>query len=100
MDDQNQIDSIVGFILNYIIDPHPKVRYSVMHAIGQISDDLRPDFQKKHHEKIFNFMLQALSKETVPRVTSHILAALTNFLEGCSQTIVKDKIQTLVDPCL
>jgi hypothetical protein len=25
---------------------------------------------------------------------------MTNFLEGCSQTIVKDRIQTLVEPCL
>lgn len=29
-------------------DEHPKVRFAAVQALGQLSDDLKPDFQNKY----------------------------------------------------
>ena len=29
---------------------HPKVRFAAAYVIGQMSDDLKPHFQKKYHQ--------------------------------------------------
>ncbi len=39
-------------------DPHPKVRFSAVHALGQFSDDLKPDFQKKYFHQLMPVIIQ------------------------------------------
>lgn len=45
MEDANQISSIIEMILQYFDHQNPMLRYSACHAIGQISDDLKPKYQ-------------------------------------------------------
>jgi importin-5 len=39
-------------VLPKIVDPHPRVRYAVCNAIGQMCTDFAPTIQKKCHEQI------------------------------------------------
>lgn len=46
------LDSIMQAVLRYLIDPHPRVRYAACNAIGQMSTDFSPIFEKKFHEQV------------------------------------------------
>lgn len=57
------------------------MRYASCHAIGQISDDMKPKFQEIYGAETYPKLVDLL-KDPIPRVVSHSAAALTNFLEG------------------
>jgi hypothetical protein len=59
---------------------HPKVRYGALQAIGQICDDMKPNFQQVYGEELLPLIINRTQDE-VPRVQSHAMACLTNFLE-------------------
>jgi hypothetical protein len=43
IDDIQEVAPIVKLVLSLYKDPNPKIRYSVCHCIGQISDDMKPE---------------------------------------------------------
>jgi hypothetical protein len=44
IDDINEVTPIVNIVLSYSKDPNSKIRYSICHCIGQISDDMKPGY--------------------------------------------------------
>lgn len=44
IDDINTVKPIINMVLNFLSNDNPMIRYSVFHAIGQISDDMKPSF--------------------------------------------------------
>lgn len=68
-------------ILTYFGNVNPMLRYAACHAIGQISDDMKPKFQELYGKETYPRLILLL-KDPIPRVVSHSAAALTNFLEG------------------
>lgn len=89
IDEVSEIKPIVDLVMNLLNDANPMIRYAVCHAIGQISDDMKPKFQDSFVDTLLPTLINRLQGETVPRVTSHILAALTNFVEGAETGIDK-----------
>ena len=49
VDDLDQIDPIVKVVITFFNDAHPKIRYAAHHCIGQICDDMQPDFQTRFY---------------------------------------------------
>lgn len=45
IEDASQISSIIEMIFKFFGNPNPMLRYSACHAIGQISDDMKPKYQ-------------------------------------------------------
>ena len=97
--DINEIDPIVAFTLNFFKDEHPKVRHAALHCMGQLADDGRPHFQERYNSTVVPALINAFNDE-IPRVLAHALAALTNFLEGCSKKGVEGSIAGILEPCL
>lgn len=58
---------------------HPKVRYAALQLIGQFCDDMKPNFQQVYGTEILPFIFTCI-KDEIPRVQSHAMACLTNFL--------------------
>lgn len=81
LDGCKDVEPIIMAVLKFAENPNPKIRYAVCHCIGQIADDMQPEFQKSFHGSIMP-MLMSLLNDAVPRVVSHAAAALTNFVEG------------------
>lgn len=48
------LDQVMSGVLNYLRDPNPRVRYAACNAIGQMSTDFAPTFEKKFHEQVWN----------------------------------------------
>lgn len=89
------IKGIVGILLGLMGDANPMIRYACCHAIGQISDDMQPQFQEHYGKDVYQKLLVAL-KDPVNRVVSHSAAALTNFLEGMEYSDVEPTMDQLV----
>ena len=99
IDDVTEIDPIMQIVFKFMESTHPKVRYSAAHCIGQIANDMKGDFALRYYETVIPLLIRSLN-DSVPRVTGHSLAALTNVLESCSTKAVKPYITSILEPCV
>ncbi|XP_053719016.1 importin-5 [Synchiropus splendidus] len=90
------LNEIVSLVLIFCSDPHPRVRYAACNAIGQMSTDFAPTFQKKFHDKVISALLQTMEDQSNPRVQAHAAAALINFTEDCPKALLVPYLDSLV----
>ena len=89
---------IVPILVTHLAHPNPRVRFACLHALGQISDDMSPEFEENFHEQLLLPMISALD-DMVPRVVAHAAAALTNFVEHISPQVY-DQVGAVLLPKL
>lgn len=82
------LPNIMDGVLTYLQDPHPRVRYAACNAIGQMSTDFAPVFEKKFHDRVVPGLMMVLDDNENPRVQAHAGAALVNFSEDCPKNIL------------
>ncbi|KAK0159718.1 hypothetical protein PV327_010803 [Microctonus hyperodae] len=82
------LPQIMEGVIQYLQDPHPRVRYAACNAVGQMSTDFAPLFEKKFHDKVIPGLLMVLDDNANPRVQAHAGAALVNFSEDCPKNIL------------
>lgn len=100
---ETMLDDIMRGVLQYLGDPHPRVRYAACNAIGQMSTDFAPVFEKKFHAQVIPGLLALLDDFGNPRVQAHAGAALVNFSEDCPKHILTkylDDIMTKLEAIL
>lgn len=96
IENADKISSIMEMIAGFLASDNPMMRYASCHAIGQISDDMQPEFQKKYGEPLLPALVRLL-KDPIPRVVSHSAAALTNFLEGMDYKVIEPQLDELME---
>ncbi|CAB3220948.1 unnamed protein product [Arctia plantaginis] len=94
---EQMLDQVVSAVLNYLTDPHPRVRYAACNAVGQMSTDFAPIFEKKFHDKVVPGLLMVLDDNANPRVQAHAAAALVNFSEDCPKPILTQYLDPLMN---
>ncbi|OAF67806.1 Importin subunit beta-3 [Intoshia linei] len=77
-------------------DKHPRVRYATCNAIGQMSSDFSPVFQKTYHFEIVNIICNMLS-DPVNRVRAHAASALVNFCDECLKRVFIPYMSKIID---
>lgn len=82
------LSQVMDGVINFIQDPHPRVRYACCNAIGQMATDFAPIFEKKFHARVVPGLLMLMDDTTNPRVQAHAGAALVNFSEDCPKNIL------------
>nr|CAD7200083.1 unnamed protein product [Timema douglasi] len=68
---ETSLPQIMNGVLNFLGDPHPRVRYASCNAIGQMSTDFAPVFEKKFHDRVVPGLLMVLDDNDNPRVQAH-----------------------------
>lgn len=53
IEDASHVGSIIEMILNYFGNANPMLRYAACHAIGQISDDMKPKYQELYGKQTY-----------------------------------------------
>ncbi|CAG4963657.1 unnamed protein product [Parnassius apollo] len=94
---EQMLDQVVSAVLTYLTDPHPRVRYAACNAVGQMSTDFAPVFEKKFHSKVVPGLLLVLDDNANPRVQAHAAAALVNFSEDCPKPILTQYLNPLMN---
>lgn len=65
------VPGVMEGVLRYLQDPHPRVRYAACNAVGQMSTDFAPIFEKKFHDRVVPGLLMLLDDNGNPRVQAH-----------------------------
>ncbi|RZC58884.1 hypothetical protein C5167_006187 [Papaver somniferum] len=76
---------VVNMVLVLFQDPHPRVRWAAINAIGQLYTDLGPDLQVQYHHRVLPALASAMEN---PRVQAHAASAILNFSENCAPDIL------------
>ena len=94
MEDVEEIKPIVIKLIENINHKEPRVRYSVLHCLGQISDDFAPKFQEFYHQDLLPVLINSMN-DPVPRVVAHSCACATNFIENCKDSHLSPHFETI-----
>lgn len=94
---EHMLGNILDGVLPFLKDPHPRVRYAACNAIGQLSTDFGPNFQKKFHDRVVPELLAVMDDDANPRVQTHGAAALVNFSEDCPKQILIQYIDAVMN---
>lgn len=62
------LEKIVPMVLKSFQDPHPRVRWAAINAIGQLSTDLGPTLQEQYHHLVLPALASAMDDFQNPRV--------------------------------
>lgn len=94
------LEQVVNMVLNSFQDPHPRVRWAAINAIGQLSTDLGPDLQVQHHQRVLPALASAMDDFQNPRVQAHAASAVLNFSENCTPDILIPYLDGVVSKLL
>ena len=62
------LEPVISMVLNSFHDPHPKVRWAAINAIGQLSTDLGPYLQEQFHQNVLPALVGAMDDYQNARV--------------------------------
>lgn len=91
------LDNIVSGILQFLGDPHPRVRHAACNAIGQMATDFTPDFENKFHSQVIPALCRLLIDFSNIRVQAHSACAMINFFEECPQELLATYLDPITD---
>ncbi|KAL5976762.1 Importin-5 [Asimina triloba] len=94
------LEQVVSMVLNSFQDPHPRVRWAAINAIGQLSTDLGPDLQVQYHQRVLPALASAMDDFQNPRVQAHAASAVLNFSENCTPDILTPYLDGVVGKLL
>ncbi|CAN6454217.1 unnamed protein product [Victoria cruziana] len=94
------LEQVVSMVLNSFQDPHPRVRWAAINAIGQLSTDLGPDLQTQYHQRVLPALASAMDDFQNPRVQAHAASAVLNFSENCTPEILTPYMDGVVSKLL
>ncbi|KAH9740591.1 TOG domain-containing protein [Citrus sinensis] len=94
------LEQVLSMVLNSFRDPHPRVRWAAINAIGQLSTDLGPDLQNQFHPQVLPALAGAMDDFQNPRVQAHAASAVLNFSENCTPEILTPYLDGIVSKLL
>merc|ERR1719400_1205063 len=93
---ESYLPQIMEAVMNFVNDAHPRVRFACCNALGQMSTDFAPTFEKKFHSKVIPGLLHLMDDNGNPRVQAHTGAALVNFSEDCPKNILTQYLDNII----
>ncbi|KAL2557151.1 ARM repeat superfamily protein [Forsythia ovata] len=94
------LEQVVNMVLTSFQDPHPRVRWAAINAVGQLSTDLGPDLQVQYHQHVLPALASAMDDFQNPRVQAHAASAVLNFSENCTPEILAPYLDGIVSKLL
>lgn len=97
---EKQIEAKLGEVINLslsrFLDPHPRVRWAAINCIGQMCTDFGPRIQTDFHESIVKALITVMDDAGNPRVQSHAAAAVINFCDEATPTVIAPYLDPLL----
>ena len=69
---EGYLNQIMEAVMQFVNDPHPRVRFACCNALGQMATDFAPVFEKKFHDKVIPGLLHLMDDNANPRVQVNI----------------------------
>lgn len=87
IDQVDHIEPVVKVIIGYSKHKNCMIRYAVCHAIGQIADDMETKLPQRFGLSILEVLVDMMDNDSVPRVSAHAIASLTNYIQGMKSEV-------------
>ena len=76
------MDEIMKMAAGGLLDPHPRVRYEALTAMGLLLTELAPDAQKKYHDQLIGVLLKMMREEQLLKLRTQATSCMVNFVRG------------------
>jgi len=88
IEEKPHIDEMAKLLLQHVNHPHPRVRYTALHAIGQLANDQSPYFQESTHKTVMPVLL-AKFDDPVNRVAAMAMSGFVSFGEELDTSLMQ-----------
>ncbi|KAJ1726941.1 importin subunit beta-3, partial [Coemansia biformis] len=96
---RNELAKILQLVATAFGDAHARVRYAACNCVGQMSTDFAPLLQEEHGAVVLGSLISAMA-DSAPRVQTHAAAAMVNFAEEATRTVLEPHLDTLLERLL
>lgn len=96
----DELNQLVEMVLPHLHDAHSRVQWAACNALGQMSTDLGPEIQQQYGTQILPALISKLTLESVPKVQAHAAAAVVNFSEDATQSVMERFMDDLLSHLL
>lgn len=100
-----ELDNVMGMVVPFLSDAHPRVQYAALHSIGQLAEDFSEvekgkNFQAKYHAVVLPALTELIANEQgVLRTRALAASVVINFCNGnvCKAKYVTKHAQALLE---
>eukprot|EP00929_Paragymnodinium_shiwhaense_P000928 TRINITY_DN101124_c0_g1_i1.p1 TRINITY_DN101124_c0_g1~~TRINITY_DN101124_c0_g1_i1.p1 ORF type:complete len:1114 (+),score=426.29 TRINITY_DN101124_c0_g1_i1:133-3474(+) len=78
VEEEAHVNEMAKLLMQHYDHEHPRVRYTALHATGQLANDQSPHFQEKWHKELMPQLLRKMD-DPVERVASMAMSAFVSF---------------------
>mmetsp|Transcript_118291 Transcript_118291/g.381826 ORF Transcript_118291/g.381826 Transcript_118291/m.381826 type:complete len:1124 (+) Transcript_118291:91-3462(+) len=87
VEERAHVDAMANLLLQHVDHPHPRVRFTALHALGQLANDQSPHFQESKHQTVMPVLLQKMD-DGVDRVAAMAMSAFVSFGEELDNSLM------------
>lgn len=87
VEEKAHVDEMTKMLLQHVDHPHPRVRYTALHAIGQLANDQAPTFQESWHSTVMPMLMKKMDDEC-DRVAAMSMSAFVSFGEELDTSLM------------
>merc|ERR1719188_208350 len=87
VEETEHMNEMAKLLLAHMDHPHPRVRYTALHALGQLANDQAPQFQDAWHQTVMPVLLQKMD-DPIDRVASMAMSAFVSFGEELENALM------------
>jgi len=80
VEEETHMSEMAKLLMANVDNPHPRVRYTSLHAIGQLANDQAPQFQEQFHSQVMPLLMRCCD-DPVDRVAAMAMSAFVSFAE-------------------
>lgn len=95
VEDTSHINEMSALLVQHVDHMHPRVRYTALHALGQMGSDQAPHFQEAWHQRLMPVLLRKMD-DTVDRVASMAMSAFVSFGGDLDNALMLDYSQNFM----
>eukprot|EP00927_Polykrikos_kofoidii_P053848 TRINITY_DN48385_c0_g1_i1.p1 TRINITY_DN48385_c0_g1~~TRINITY_DN48385_c0_g1_i1.p1 ORF type:complete len:1117 (-),score=262.68 TRINITY_DN48385_c0_g1_i1:431-3781(-) len=88
-DEATHMEQMAKLLLDHMNHPHPRVRFTALHALGQLANDQSPHFQESSYKEVLPVLMQKMD-DPVDRVASMSLSAFVSFAEELDSSLMAE----------
>eukprot|EP00933_Yihiella_yeosuensis_P044055 TRINITY_DN39103_c0_g1_i1.p1 TRINITY_DN39103_c0_g1~~TRINITY_DN39103_c0_g1_i1.p1 ORF type:complete len:1092 (+),score=346.27 TRINITY_DN39103_c0_g1_i1:348-3278(+) len=87
VEDTSHMQEMAKLLIGSVDHEHPRVRYTALHAIGQLANDQAPQFQEMFHQTVMPILLKKMD-DPVDRVAAMSMSAFVSFGEELDNALM------------
>eukprot|EP01066_Platyproteum_vivax_P019442 Platyproteum_vivax@DN7658_c0_g1_i8.p1 len=98
VEEDEHLNQIIKLLIPFTQNPHPRVRFGALHALGQASLDHYPWVQENFYKELMRVFMVSFDDQ-VPKVAGHAFASFVNFAEELQPEQLQPVMEGVMEKC-